>query len=196
MSISVRVPELPFATFRDRAQLPRTHGLYFVTDTDERVLYVGKSQDIRARWRQHHLAPHMNAEYRIHWFDVSAYNIPNWEVSEIAAIKRFQPPWNKMYMLRSVKVPDVVMGMIDVHAEDRGVSTRELVYLILSDWLLEIPKSMDIKPIDFPDEAKPTTTTKAAAPAAPAPPAPVLEPGEIDESATSCAADLTGGDFL
>ncbi|MFN3361815.1 MAG: GIY-YIG nuclease family protein, partial [Pseudanabaenaceae cyanobacterium] len=58
------------------------------------VFYVGKSQNLRQRWRHHHrrqefysLAPFGRIHYRL----LPPHQLTPWEIKEI---KRLRPPWN------------------------------------------------------------------------------------------------------
>ena len=46
--------KLPLVKLLDKAKLPETAGIYFVIDSDNRLLYIGKAQNIYKRWLNHH----------------------------------------------------------------------------------------------------------------------------------------------
>lgn len=74
-------------------QLPPRSGIYYVTGAWQ-VFYVGKSQNLRQRWRSHHKLPEFNALYpfgRIHYYLLPKQRLQAWEKREI---KRLNPPWN------------------------------------------------------------------------------------------------------
>ncbi|MCS6959465.1 MAG: GIY-YIG nuclease family protein [Pseudanabaenaceae cyanobacterium SKYGB_i_bin29] len=73
--------------------LPPRSGLYYITAA-WLIFYVGKSQNLRQRWRTHHrrrefhsLAPFGRIHYRL----LPPHQLTIWEQREI---KRLCPPWN------------------------------------------------------------------------------------------------------
>ncbi len=74
-------------------QLPPRSGIYYVTGA-WRVFYVGKSQNLKRRWRSHHKLAEFNALNpfgRIHYHLLPNQKLQDWERKEI---KRLNPPWN------------------------------------------------------------------------------------------------------
>ena len=51
---SFQLDKLPFVEFLKKDQLPETAGIYFAVDNDYKVWYIGKAQNLRARWLGHH----------------------------------------------------------------------------------------------------------------------------------------------
>ena len=45
---------LPSVKFLDREKLPEIAGIYFAIDSNNRLLYIGKAQNIYKRWLNHH----------------------------------------------------------------------------------------------------------------------------------------------
>ena len=46
--------KLPSIKLLDKAKLPKIASIYFVTDSNNRLLYIGKAQNIYQRWLNHH----------------------------------------------------------------------------------------------------------------------------------------------
>lgn len=51
---SFQLDKLPCVEFLKKDQLPETAGIYFAVDKDQKIWYVGKAQNLRARWLGHH----------------------------------------------------------------------------------------------------------------------------------------------
>ena len=45
---------LPAVKLLAKEKLPDTAGIYFVVDNKDRLLYIGKAQNINKRWVNHH----------------------------------------------------------------------------------------------------------------------------------------------
>ncbi len=60
---------LPFVSLINYKQLPEASGIYFVTSNDE-ILYIGISTNIRNRWVGHHRKSELNIynDVKIHWY--------------------------------------------------------------------------------------------------------------------------------
>lgn len=69
MQADFDIAALPFVPFEDRRHIPHESAVYFVIDSADEVIYVGKSVDIRVRWKTHHLLPLLakGAGLRIAW---------------------------------------------------------------------------------------------------------------------------------
>lgn len=50
----VNLHNLPSVTLLDKAKLPKIAGIYFAIDNKNRLLYIGKAQNIYLRWLNHH----------------------------------------------------------------------------------------------------------------------------------------------
>lgn len=47
---------LPWVLFDERKTLPKASAMYFALTVDERLLYIGKTTNLRTRWYAHHKA--------------------------------------------------------------------------------------------------------------------------------------------
>jgi DNA-binding Xre family transcriptional regulator len=87
----LNLPSLPLANKRS---LPNISCIYFVLNGDE-VIYLGRSTDLRFRWRQHHRYDDLKElpDLRIAWLEVSN----TWLLQEIemALIAWFEPKFNQ-----------------------------------------------------------------------------------------------------
>lgn len=65
---------LPSVRFTDRQLLPTSSGVYFVLTDTRDVLYIGKAESLRARWKgtAHHRYPQLRDMSDIHiaWYQV------------------------------------------------------------------------------------------------------------------------------
>lgn len=46
--------ELPFVYLLDKGNLPSCAAIYFVSDSNGQILYIGRTVNLLARWREHH----------------------------------------------------------------------------------------------------------------------------------------------
>jgi hypothetical protein len=66
---------LPFVRLSELSFLPETAGLYFLIDDTESIAYIGESQNIKTRWRSHHLRHDLPREldvarrWRVSWLE-------------------------------------------------------------------------------------------------------------------------------
>ena len=49
-----RLEQLPYVEFLKKERLPQTAGIYFAVDNEYKIWYIGKAQNLRARWIGHH----------------------------------------------------------------------------------------------------------------------------------------------
>ncbi|MGQ9864800.1 MAG: GIY-YIG nuclease family protein [Pseudanabaenaceae cyanobacterium] len=85
---------LPSCTVRTLNRLPSAPGIYYLT-AGWRILYVGKSRNLKARWRNHHRYQQFAALHpfgRLHYRLLSPHQITAYETQEI---QRLRPRWNK-----------------------------------------------------------------------------------------------------
>ncbi len=84
---------LPSCTIRTLDRLPSGPGIYYIT-AGWRILYVGKSRNLKARWRRHHRYPQFAALHpfgRLHYRALAKDQIATHETQEI---QRLRPHWN------------------------------------------------------------------------------------------------------
>ena len=64
---------VPSVRVTERSQLPSEPAVYFVFTPDNRVLYIGRSNNLRRRWNSHHIyqkAIDASVDSRIGWFSI------------------------------------------------------------------------------------------------------------------------------
>jgi len=89
------IANLPFVTLRGLKNLPYKSGLYFVTFKGCRILYIGKSINMRARWIQHDVKDRLiksKVHVRIHYLEIN--DTSRLETAELILIKKFKPILN------------------------------------------------------------------------------------------------------
>lgn len=87
---------LPCLSLSDKSELPACPAVYFALSSKGRVLYIGRSVDIRERLRKHHRVPLLEAlgGVRIAWLEQN--NSFALSRLETTLIKYFNPPLNKI----------------------------------------------------------------------------------------------------
>lgn len=93
---SFDLSSLPCLPLSDKSKLPSCAAAYFALSTQGRVLYIGRSIDIRERLRRHHRVSLLEAlgGVRIAWLEES--NSLALRRIETALIKYFNPPLNRI----------------------------------------------------------------------------------------------------
>jgi|GEM_PF-138969 len=98
------VQVLPKAVVGDTLSLPTSRGIYFVIDDSYKVLYVGKSENIRRRWYDHHRMPDLEGR----GFHV-AYMVVGADVDLLALerslIKAYKPDLNERAITERLEKP-------------------------------------------------------------------------------------------
>lgn len=143
---------LPSLSLAARSQLPPCPAVYFVLE-GERVLYVGKSVNLRQRWLAHHRYKQLKAisSVRIAWLECSDPSLlPK---IEVALIEYFQPSLNGELIppqasaknLRGIMtyVRPEVYDKLKLLAEKDERSISNLAAKVLSDWIEE--RSINLK---------------------------------------------------
>lgn len=84
--------DLPFVPFEERQKLPKQPGIYYVVDSDDVIVYIGKTNNLRTRWAYHHRAFQVSkGVYRIFWQLVALEKLSK---AERAAVRIYGPMWN------------------------------------------------------------------------------------------------------
>lgn len=91
---SINLSDLPLVSFESRKHLPKCAGIYIVLDEFSKVLYVGRSKNIRTRWTCHHRRKEFQALNRIKIAWIQVANILFLPALESALIARFNPELN------------------------------------------------------------------------------------------------------
>lgn len=90
---SFNLDTLPSLLLEQKNRLPRSIGVYLVV-TGDKILYIGRSQDLLGRWKTHHRLKelHQYEDVRIHWLELSS-NAISAEIEQVL-INHFQPELN------------------------------------------------------------------------------------------------------
>lgn len=104
---SVSVPKLPYVELQNKINLPAASGIYFVIDSSQTVLYIGKAAGkggLKGRWKQHHKYSSVESleNIKIYYFVLDAVYTHE---AEKLFIRRFNPILNG---IRFYKLPDGV----------------------------------------------------------------------------------------
>lgn len=124
--------ELPSLPLGMRSLLPVTAGIYFALSADNEILYIGKSDNIAKRWRQHHHCHQLETrgDVRLAWFLVSERGLLS--SIESALIRYFEPPFNNPNVGFGRGCFDT-SGMVSNVAQLRekaGLTQRQLAHLV------------------------------------------------------------------
>lgn len=95
---------LPYVMMSEMDYLPNTSGVYFAIDELGQVAYIGRSANIRQRWRAHHVQgdlcdlSDLNSArcVRIAWLAIT--DVQSIESLERTLIQRFRPRLNKTHV--------------------------------------------------------------------------------------------------
>jgi hypothetical protein len=98
--LSINPFALPYITYKDKANLPNSPGIYYVLNRCKReIVYIGRAKSIRNRWRNHHRAWDVGILESVH--DDGRISIA-WEIYpenylqefELERIREFKPVIN------------------------------------------------------------------------------------------------------
>ncbi len=92
---SIKLSELPSVSLNSKDCLPEDAGVYIVFDRKHTVMYVGRSENIRSRWLNHHLCLDLEriGSVSVAWIKVDG-NLERYVVEAIL-INWFKPSFNK-----------------------------------------------------------------------------------------------------
>jgi hypothetical protein len=120
---------LPSKPIDRLTELPNTAGIYYVTACWQ-VFYVGKSKNLRHRWKSHHRHPEFAALQpfgRIHYRLLPHHRTHAYELAEI---RRLKPHWNYQAIAGFWRIAKVAIG-IWLRAIFYGVLGIGLLILVL-----------------------------------------------------------------
>lgn len=89
----LHLEDLPFVALQNRQQLPSEPCVYLAIGRDEQVLYVGKSENLKQRWRNHQQYQVLSAmeEVKIAYIKADTELLSS---LESALIQWYKPPLN------------------------------------------------------------------------------------------------------
>lgn len=135
------LPDLPSLALRERARLPNIPAIYFVLDSQQRVLYIGRSKALCVRWLCHGKLDVLSAHEDVHIAWLAGDAIEALPAIERLCIEYFQPPYNvnnlTRYKLFSCRLPADLCAALEAHAAAEHRSINAQIVYILSKWLAE-----------------------------------------------------------
>lgn len=102
---------LPSVSFDNLDELPEYSGIYFVIDSSDRIIYIGQSENILNRWKNHHRKEqineiHLDYPVKIAW---KAWNKEDLKIAEKYYINRYHPLLNGTDVKLPKTIPSEVM---------------------------------------------------------------------------------------
>ncbi|NES72881.1 MAG: GIY-YIG nuclease family protein [Okeania sp. SIO2D1] len=136
--------QLLSVSLADRNQLPTCSAIYCAIDASDRILYVGKAQNLAARWKSHHRLYKLEeidkkSPVRIAW---KAWNKEDLTEAEKRLIRNFQPLLNNT----KVETPTVIPSEDVLRDFLKTFSRRLIIFgteLKSSDQLLQVHLKYD-----------------------------------------------------
>ncbi|QUS60827.1 GIY-YIG nuclease family protein [Synechocystis sp. PCC 7338] len=110
MNFSFSIENLPSVNFTKLSNLPSCAGIYFVLDSNFIIHYIGKSENINKRWKNHHRKDQIgeiNARYPVKVFWLTC-NIDDLGTAEKYFIDHYKPLLNDT----KVELPKIVPSEI------------------------------------------------------------------------------------
>lgn len=108
---TILLSSLPQLSLGDRKQLPEHPGIYFALDNNQRVLYIGQANNLRARWRgqAHHRLHQLQEHHRkysvfLAWLDYSN-RLEKLDEDEALLIGQFHPLLNQTQVPAKKLIP-------------------------------------------------------------------------------------------
>lgn len=102
LSKSIKLSELPSVYLLDKDNLPNCAAIYFVSDSKGQIIYIGRTVNLVARWREHHRFKQLKRFNRknpvtISWLTCSN-DLTTLSNLENEFIKLYKPPlnWSKV----------------------------------------------------------------------------------------------------
>ena len=95
VSLLANYPAIPY---QDKAQLPRDSGIYFVTLEDDKILYIGKTNNFFTRWLAHHKTEQLLSKYNPDKLIIIYCRLPPdvLDKIEVELIRLHKPPENNI----------------------------------------------------------------------------------------------------
>ncbi|AUB42341.1 Excinuclease UvrABC, nuclease subunit [Nostoc flagelliforme CCNUN1] len=119
-------------------------GIYFAISSNDEILYIGRSSNLRNRWKSHHRAVQLKSQsedIRLAWLQVDdELLLPE---IEAALIEHFAPAFNNTHLpggiIRlTVDLPKSMHRKLSVLAAQTGRKKAEIVRLLLDEVLQDV----------------------------------------------------------
>ncbi|MBD2210756.1 GIY-YIG nuclease family protein [Nostoc linckia FACHB-104] len=99
---NIKLSELPSVYLLDKDKLPNCAAIYFVSDSQGQILYIGRTINLAARWREHHRFKQLKRFNRKDRINISWVNCSN-QINALPTIENelinlYKPPlnWSKV----------------------------------------------------------------------------------------------------
>ncbi|MBD2163731.1 GIY-YIG nuclease family protein [Calothrix membranacea FACHB-236] len=99
---NINLSELPSVYLLDKDKLPNCAAIYFVSDSQGQILYIGRTINLAARWREHHRFKQLKRFNRKDRINISWVNCSN-QINALPTIENelinlYKPPlnWSKV----------------------------------------------------------------------------------------------------
>ena len=136
--------ELPSVAFQERKILPASPGIYFAISSNDEILYIRRSSNLRNRWKSHHRAVQFKSQsenIRLAWLQVDDEELLP-EI-EAALIEHFTSAFNNTHLpggiIRlTVDLPESMHRKLSVLAAKTGRKKAEIIRLLLNEALQDV----------------------------------------------------------
>ncbi|QIR39600.1 GIY-YIG nuclease family protein [Tolypothrix sp. PCC 7910] len=99
---NINLSELPSVYLLDKDKLPNCAAIYFVSDSQGQIIYIGRTINLAARWREHHRFKQLKRFNRKERINISWVNCSN-QINALPTIENelinlYKPPlnWSKV----------------------------------------------------------------------------------------------------
>jgi predicted GIY-YIG superfamily endonuclease len=104
---NINLSELPSVYLLDKDQLPNCAAIYFVSDSKGQILYIGRTINLVARWREHHRFKQLKRFNRKDRINISWINCNN-HINSLSTIENelinlYKPPLNWSKVVAPIK---------------------------------------------------------------------------------------------
>lgn len=94
----IKIADLPSVHLLDKNRLPNCAAIYFVTDSDGQIIYIGRTVNLVARWKDHHRFNQLKRFNRKNLLSISWLNCSN-DISTLSKLENefinlYKPPLN------------------------------------------------------------------------------------------------------
>ncbi len=94
----IKIADLPSVHLLDKNRLPNCAAIYFVTDSNGQIIYIGRTVNLVARWKDHHRFNQLKRFNRKNLLSISWLNCSN-DVSTLSKLENefinlYKPPLN------------------------------------------------------------------------------------------------------
>lgn len=111
MTVIPNLSQLPFVFLSESDQLPDHSGIYFVIDSDNKVLYIGQTKSLVKRWKGHHrkhqfLQITEKSFIKIAWLICAVEDLTS---AESYLINYYRPLYNQTKIINPELIPSEVV---------------------------------------------------------------------------------------